>query len=79
MPAETPRDWDAATYDRVGTPQTRWGLEALESFLATVCLRAHLARLAPEERPGFVRAVADRLDRPEIDYVRLNIVARRAR
>jgi trans-aconitate 2-methyltransferase len=53
--------------------------EPLEEFLATVVLGAHLAQLAPAERPAFVRAVARRLPRPEIDYVRLNIVACRAR
>lgn len=52
--------------------------EALETYLRTICLGAHLERLPPEERPAFVRAVAERLPRPEIDYVRLNIVARRA-
>ena len=26
----TPRDWDAATYDRVAAPQTRWGSAVLE-------------------------------------------------
>lgn len=51
----------------------------LEEFLATVALGAHLQHLAPGARPGFVRAVTQRLPRPEIDYVRLNIVARRAR
>ena len=25
-----PRDWDAATYDRVADPQTRWGAEVLD-------------------------------------------------
>jgi trans-aconitate 2-methyltransferase len=25
-----PRDWDAATYDRVSTPQVRWALEVLD-------------------------------------------------
>jgi trans-aconitate 2-methyltransferase len=51
--------------------------EPLETFLATVILREHLARLPRARRAGFVRAVAERLPRPEIDYVRLNIVARR--
>jgi trans-aconitate 2-methyltransferase len=51
--------------------------EPLETFLATVILGAHLDRLPPAERPGFVRAVAAGLPRPEVDYVRLNIVARR--
>src|SRR6185436_18415734 len=26
----TPRDWDAATYDRVADPQTRWGAAVLD-------------------------------------------------
>jgi trans-aconitate 2-methyltransferase len=51
--------------------------EPLETFLATVILREHLAGLPEARRAGFVRAVADRLPRPEIDYIRLNIVARR--
>ncbi|MDQ3944770.1 MAG: methyltransferase domain-containing protein [Actinomycetota bacterium] len=51
--------------------------EPLEEFLATVALGSHLQHLPPYERPGFVREVAQRLPRPEIDYVRLNIVARR--
>jgi trans-aconitate 2-methyltransferase len=51
--------------------------EPFESFLATVVLGDHLDRLTEAERPAFVRAVAARLPRPEIDYVRLNIVARR--
>jgi trans-aconitate 2-methyltransferase len=49
----------------------------LETFLATVILREHLPRLPEPERADFVRAVADRLPRSEIDYVRLNIVCRR--
>jgi trans-aconitate 2-methyltransferase len=49
----------------------------LETYLETVCLGAHLDRLPAEARRPFVAAVAARLPRPEIDYVRLNIVARR--
>jgi trans-aconitate 2-methyltransferase len=26
----TPRDWDAATYDRVSDPMTHWGTSVLE-------------------------------------------------
>ena len=52
--------------------------QPLEEFLATAVLGSHLQHLAPHERPDFVRAVAQGLPRPEIDYVRLNIVARRA-
>jgi trans-aconitate 2-methyltransferase len=51
--------------------------DPLETFLATVILGAHLDRLPRDERGGFVKAVAAGLPRPEIDYVRLNIVARR--
>ena len=52
--------------------------EPFERFLATVVLREHLARLPEPDRRGFVREVASRLPAPVIDYVRLNIVARRA-
>ena len=51
--------------------------EPMETFLATVMLRAHLDRRPEAERAGFVRRVAERLPSPEIDYVRLNILARR--
>ncbi len=50
----------------------------LESYLETVCLGAHLDRLPEAQRRPLVAAVAARLPRPEIDYVRLNIVAERA-
>jgi trans-aconitate 2-methyltransferase len=52
--------------------------EPFETYLRTVVLGAHLERLPADERDAFVRAVADRLPDPVIDYVRLNIVARRA-
>jgi trans-aconitate 2-methyltransferase len=52
--------------------------EPFETFLETVCLRQHLERLPAAQRPAFVRAVAARMPAPELDYVRLNIVARRA-
>ncbi|CAA9217287.1 MAG: hypothetical protein AVDCRST_MAG10-468 [uncultured Acidimicrobiales bacterium] len=51
--------------------------EPMETFLATVILRAHLDRRPVVERAGFVRQVAEGLPGPEIDYVRLNILARR--
>lgn len=51
---------------------------ALEEYLRTIILRAHLVRLPESERAGFVRAVAQALPKRTIDYVRLNIVARRA-
>ncbi len=49
-----------------------------EDYLETICLRQHVAGLAPDERRAFVRDVAARLDAPRLDYVRLNIVATRA-
>jgi trans-aconitate 2-methyltransferase len=52
--------------------------EPLETFLRTVILGNHLDRLPASEHAAFVRSVADRLPEPVIDYVRLNIVARRA-
>lgn len=52
--------------------------EPLLDFLQTVCLREHLAVLSPAERRPFVAAVAAAMPEPVLDYVRLNIVARRA-
>jgi len=52
--------------------------EPFETFLRTVILGGHVERLPADERSGFVHAVAERLPEPLIDYVRLNIVARRA-
>jgi len=51
---------------------------AFEAFLATVCLRTFLDELPVAEREPFVRAVAARLPEPVLDYVRLNITARKA-
>src|SRR3954447_3238774 len=53
--------------------------EAFEAYLRTVVLGAHLERLPPSDRDGFVHEVASRLPEPLIDYVRLNILARRSR
>ena len=51
--------------------------EPIETFLRTVILGGHVDRLPPDERDAFVHEVAERLPEPLIDYVRLNIVARR--
>jgi trans-aconitate 2-methyltransferase len=51
--------------------------EALATYLAAIVIREPLAALPEAERPAFVRAVIERLPRLEIDYVRLNIDARR--
>ncbi len=49
-----------------------------EAYLRTVVLGSHVARLPESERDAFVHAVASALPDARIDYVRLNIVARRA-
>jgi trans-aconitate 2-methyltransferase len=48
-----------------------------EAFLRTVILGSHLARLPESEHEAFVQEVAAKLPEARIDYVRLNIVARR--
>jgi trans-aconitate 2-methyltransferase len=48
-----------------------------ETFLSTVVLRVHTAAMPVQRRAAFVHDVASRLPEPVIDYVRLNIVARR--
>jgi trans-aconitate 2-methyltransferase len=46
-------------------------------YLGTVALGSHAERLAPELRGPFIDAVLVELDDPVVDYVRLNILARR--
>jgi trans-aconitate 2-methyltransferase len=52
--------------------------EPFEDFLRTVVLGPNLDRLPSAERAAFVHEVASRLPEPLIDYVRLNVVARRS-
>jgi trans-aconitate 2-methyltransferase len=52
--------------------------EPFETFLGTVILGPHLERLPADARVGFVHEVASRMPEPLIDYVRLNITARRS-
>ena len=52
-------------------------LEGLETFLRTVVLRDHIRSMTDAEARTFAHAVATRLPRLELDYVRLNIDARR--
>jgi trans-aconitate 2-methyltransferase len=52
--------------------------EPFETFLRTVVLGSHVDRLPSGERDAFVRGVAEALGEPVIDYVRLNITARRS-
>ena len=51
--------------------------EELETYLETVCLRTHVAGMTAGERRRFLRDVAAAMPEPVIDYVRLNISARR--
>jgi trans-aconitate 2-methyltransferase len=51
--------------------------EQLHDYLRTVVLGSNLLRREPDEREPFVRAVAERLGDGHLDYVRLNIIARR--
>ncbi len=79
-PEATERRLAAAGFSKIRCWLTRETVpfadrSALETYLRTVILGAHLERLPDAERDGFVRAVADRLPSLAIDYVRLNIVA----
>jgi trans-aconitate 2-methyltransferase len=48
------------------------------AFIRTVCLGPHLERLPDHLRDAYLDAVSERMGAlPELDYVRLNIVARR--
>jgi len=58
------------------TPMERG--EPLETYLRTICLRDQMEGMGEAERVAFSREVAAALPSPAIDYVRLNIVARRA-
>jgi trans-aconitate 2-methyltransferase len=49
----------------------------LETYLRTIILRANLEHLAPEDRDAFVREVAHGIPDGILDYVRLEIDARR--
>jgi trans-aconitate 2-methyltransferase len=80
---DTTRRLDAAGYVDIecwltDEPTTFDAGEPFETYLRTVVLGAHLARLPAAEHDAFVRAVADGVGEPVIDYVRLNITARRS-
>ncbi|HVA86256.1 MAG TPA: class I SAM-dependent methyltransferase [Candidatus Saccharimonadales bacterium] len=91
---ETERAWNFATADETRSQLEVAGFTGVETwlqdeptpipamdfetFLTTVVLGHNLERRAPGDRRAFVRSVIDRLPGPHLDYVRLNIVARRA-
>jgi trans-aconitate 2-methyltransferase len=87
-----PRPWNFAGPQETAERLRRAGFEDVEcwlqawpvapdeprAYLQTVCLGPHIERLAPDEHERFLDAVMSRLgERPVLDYVRLNIVARR--
>jgi trans-aconitate 2-methyltransferase len=49
----------------------------MREYLATVVLGSHLERIPEERRDAFVEAVRAQLPEPAIDYVRLNLTARK--
>jgi trans-aconitate 2-methyltransferase len=51
--------------------------DELEPYLRTVILSGEVAKRSPEDADELVRAVANELGEPLIDYVRLNINARK--
>jgi trans-aconitate 2-methyltransferase len=51
--------------------------ELLSDYLATIVLGRHLTRIPAEERSAFVYAVTAEMAEPIIDYVRLEVTARR--
>jgi trans-aconitate 2-methyltransferase len=77
----TARRLHGAGFVDVETSLQDWPVEPQEpdAYIRTVCLGPHVDRLPAELRDEYVDAVAERLGpRPRIDYVRLNISARRA-
>jgi trans-aconitate 2-methyltransferase len=52
--------------------------EDLEPYLRTICLGSHVEAMSPDEATAFAHELATRLPGPQIDYVRLNITARRS-
>ena len=79
-PRETARRLERAGFEDVRCWLQAWPVTPDEprAYLETVCLGPHLERLADGEHRRFLDAVMARLgEQPVLDYVRLNIVARR--
>ena len=79
----SPED-SAERLERVGFADVRtWSQEVRvepedpSEYLATVVLGSHLERVPDARRDAFVEAVLGALPGPAIDYVRLNLMARR--
>jgi trans-aconitate 2-methyltransferase len=82
-PEDTRRRLEAAGFDDVNVwlndEPTPIPLDTLAEYLRTIILGSTLERMPEPDREPFVQAVAARLPDGLLDYVRLNIVARRAR
>jgi trans-aconitate 2-methyltransferase len=79
-PADTEHRLAAAGFVAARSWLQTWPVEPDEprAYLQTVCLGPHLQRLDADEHERFLDAVMARLgERPVLDYVRLNVVARR--
>jgi trans-aconitate 2-methyltransferase len=78
-PAATAARLERIGFSEVETwPQTvRVEPEDPREYLATVMLGSHLERIPPERHDAFVEAVLAAMPEPAIEYVRLNLRARR--
>lgn len=84
-PATTKARLEKAGFENIETwlqdePTEFGSVEKLARYLKTVILRQHVAVLPEAERDGFVLSVAERMSEegpPVVDYVRLNMLARR--
>lgn len=79
-PDETRRLLERAGFRDVRTSLREWPVRPPEprEFVRSVCLVAHSERLPDELREPFLEAVLERLGpEPELDYVRLDVSARR--
>jgi len=81
-PETTRRRLEAAGFIDVETwlnPEpTRVPTDDVGLYLRAIILRSHLARRTPAEANRFLAGIMDRMPDGTFDYVRLNIVARRA-
>jgi trans-aconitate 2-methyltransferase len=82
-PEQTARRLEAAGFEDVecwlhGEPTPFGSVEELATYLRTVVLGDHVQAMSDPEATAFATAVAERLPTLELDYVRLNIRARRA-
>jgi trans-aconitate 2-methyltransferase len=79
-PDETRERLERAGFTEVETWLQEWPVHPDEprEFIRTVCLANHLGRLPEELRDRYLDEVAEAIGtHPTLDYVRLNIVARR--